>query len=75
MNEKLTGKYKPWLIVPLIFIPIMALTACSDGSDGEDGEDGNSGDVNISILDAGSLKHQSKPFRLMTILLFHSIFI
>lgn len=56
MNEKLTGKYKPWLIVPLIFIPIMALTACSDGSDGEDGEDGNSGDVNISILDAGSLK-------------------
>ncbi|WP_144213869.1 OmcA/MtrC family decaheme c-type cytochrome [Shewanella donghaensis] len=56
MKVKLTGNYKQWLVTPLMLIPMMALTACSDGSDGSDGEDGTPGDVNISIYSAKTLK-------------------
>jgi len=56
MNVQSTGNYKQWLIMPLMLIPMMTLTACSDGDDGADGADGNTGDVNISILSAKNLK-------------------
>ncbi|WP_350432880.1 OmcA/MtrC family decaheme c-type cytochrome [Shewanella sp. H8] len=56
MNVKLAGKYKPWLMLPFILVPIFTLTACSDSSDDPVGEDVGDGNVNVSILSAKSLK-------------------